>query len=342
MEKSGRIAYIDVAKGILILCLLYGHMLIELKWHGVDNSMLNTIMWKGVYVYNTFFMQTFFLITGLCSSFHINFSLYLWKNIKTLILPAIAITLIGYLGTDINNGFPITIERILSLGSWLYVPEAGPWFIIALFLAKIIYWPVSRMAIRKQLAVIMVLYFIGLLLKTVDLIPNILWHRHTLMMMPFLFAGNMLKYYMSFFNRYMERLALAAIVLIPLQVILLFCTHYDLPMHDRNIGVSIYTFPIHFVNVVLGTSFIFWISRKLQNNQMLKTYGMGSLLIYLINEPQQRFVLKFLMPIYNPKMSYLLCTLFDFGAYLACVVLFYIVVKLVYGNKFLSYLVGKW
>lgn len=341
MKHSSRIAYIDVAKGILILCLLYGHMLIEIKWHGFTSSAIDDMM-RLIPLYNAFFMQTFFLITGLCSTFTSDFPRYLWKNVKTLILPAICITWIGYLGTDINNGVPFTLSRLLSVTRWLYT-ESGPWFILSLFTAKIMYWPISRINIKSQLLVIAILYFLGLLLQTLDIVPNIMWHRHTLLMMPFLCAGNILKDYMPFFDRYLKPLALAAVILIPLQVVLYFNCHYALPMHDRGIQVGVATFPVHFLNVMLGTAFIFHISRKWQNNAVLRTFGFGSLLVYLINEPEQRFVLKCMMPLCSsPRISYILSTLFSIGAYLFCVLIFYVVVKVVYGNKYLSTLVGKW
>ena len=90
-----RITYIDVAKGILICCLLYGHMLIYACAEGINDSVM-PIMWESVSLYNAFFMQTFFLITGLCSSFNKEFKSFLWGNVKALIIPSIIMVIISF------------------------------------------------------------------------------------------------------------------------------------------------------------------------------------------------------------------------------------------------------
>lgn len=335
-----KIAYIDVAKGMLMLCLLWGHQIIELRMHGVENSTLEA-MWKLVPLYNAFFMQTFFIITGLCSSFNVRFSSFLWKNIKTLVIPAIIITAIGFLGTDINNHRFIPLEHAKTMFSWLYT-QGGPWFIFALFWAKILYWPIYRLDVRYQAVIVAILYFLGMTLNQFKLIPDIQWHQHALMMMPYLFMGNLLKNHMAEVDRYLDRIALAAAIILPIELILNFSTGYTIPMSDRNIFVYFNNFYIHFINVILGTAGIFWLARKWQNCKPLQTFGAGSLLIYLINEPQQRFVLKFMMPLHGSDMHPVLAGMFDISVYAACVALFYIVVKVVYGNKYLSYMLGKW
>jgi len=339
-QMSERIGYIDVAKGILILCLLYGHMIIELRLHGINNATLDA-MWRFVPFYNAFFMQSFFLITGFCSTFTVGFKTFLWKNIKTLILPAIIITAIGYLGTDINNSSFHPIEHAESMLKWLISP-AGPWFVIALFWSKIAYWFIKRIGLKYRIICVVLLYFLGLSLNQFDCFVNVQWHRHSLMMMPYLFIGDLLKNHIDTISKYIGKIALAAIIILPIEASLHNRGILSLPMHDRNIYVYFSNFALHFINVILGTSALFALSMKLQNCKVLKTFGACSLLIYLINEPQQRFVLKFMLPFYHSDLGELYCAIFDIAAIVLCYALFYIVVKLVYGNKYLSYIVGKW
>lgn len=38
-----RLSYIDIAKGLLICCLLYGHMIIFARMEGLDDSIMGFI-----------------------------------------------------------------------------------------------------------------------------------------------------------------------------------------------------------------------------------------------------------------------------------------------------------
>lgn len=340
--SAKRIEYIDIAKGILILCLLYGHLIIELNLHGVDDAVLHG-MWKFVPVYNSFFMPCFFLITGLCTTFSIPFRKFLWKNVKTLLIPAVVITLIGQYGTDIFNCRKLSFNHFLDLGGWL--GTSGPWFILALFISKIIYRTLNGLKTWQKTVIVAVFYFGGLVLDRFGLFPNYMWHRHAFILLPYLYIGDILKTGMVKVGKYLKYAALAWLLLVPLQVVLHYRGILFLPTLDKSILVSLDNFYQHFLNVILGSAMIFQVSRWIAGvckGRILQTFGVGTLLIYLINEPQQRFVLRIMMPFYNPDFSILQSVIFQVSAHLLCFFIFYWLVKVVYDSRYLSKLVGKW
>lgn len=103
-EPKKRIEYIDVAKGVLIMCLFYGHSIIYGRILGVDEEATHLIG-KTQLLYEGFFMQSFFLITGFCSSFKIPISVFIWKNIKTILLPGMLLSVLGnYIWSLLNGG----------------------------------------------------------------------------------------------------------------------------------------------------------------------------------------------------------------------------------------------
>lgn len=339
---KNRIAYIDVAKGILILCLLFGHMIIELNIHGVDDEVLHG-MWKLVPVYNSFFMPCFFLITGFCSTFDIPFRTYLWKNIKTLLLPAIVLTLFSSYLTDIVYYRQLSLTHIAELAGWM--TTGGPWFIISLLLAKLLYWPLSRCNVRIRGIIILFIYCIGLLLNQSDILPNWLWHRHAFTLLPYIFVGDILKTYMTRIQKYTGWVALAWLILVPLQVVLHYKGVMILPTHDKFMNVTFDNCIVHIINVLLGTGMIFYVSNWISircKSGILQTFGKGTLLIYLVNEPQQRFVLRIMMPFYDPAFNIFQSFIFQCATHFLCFLIFYIVVKTVYDSKYLSAIVGKW
>lgn len=44
-----RLSYIDIAKGLLICCLLYGHMIIFARMEGLDDSIMGFIQKCAIY-----------------------------------------------------------------------------------------------------------------------------------------------------------------------------------------------------------------------------------------------------------------------------------------------------
>lgn len=79
MAMKQRIEYIDIAKALLIIFLVWSHYRMISRFQEVDDSMLK---WMGsiVKIFATFFMQTFFLLTGFCSSFNGEFKEYLLEK----------------------------------------------------------------------------------------------------------------------------------------------------------------------------------------------------------------------------------------------------------------------
>lgn len=168
-SSKPRLKYIDIAKVILICCLLYGHMLVIARWEGMDDSVLQLIS-KSVPLYNSFFMQTFFLITGFCSSFQKDFKSFLWGNLKSLIIPSILlVTFSKYLLAAIF-AHRFDTAPLLGLTDWLI--DSGPWFVISLFWAKILYFFINKLSIHQQAFLIIILYLSGIALHHFNLFPN--------------------------------------------------------------------------------------------------------------------------------------------------------------------------
>lgn len=336
-----RITYIDTIKGILILCLLYGHYK-NMAWSQGMNDKILRMMNATVGLYGCFFMQTFFIITGFCSSFNNAFSQFLWKNIKTLIIPAIILTLIECLvlaGVD-GNYFENLWQRLQSFPTWL--TTGGPWFIIALFWAKMFFWFISKLSNPLQLVVCVVLYMTGLFLNESDILPNYMWHRHTLLMIIYLYMGYFAKSHRVQIGPWVNKLAIVAIPLILAINYFGYHTPYlDFPWHDYNIGINYSNFYIHILTVVCATALIVVVGKKLSNSSVLNRIGGGTLLVYLLNGAVQIPIILMLKPLYNTS-SILTCVFVHVTGYMLCVAVMYMLIRLIYGHKRLSWIVGKW
>lgn len=337
---SERIKYIDVAKGILICCLIWGHMSIISRYYGLDDKILHGVN-ATIRLYGTFFMQTFFIITGLCSSFtNIPFGQYLWKNIKTLVLPAIFIAfLVDVFKLPFVGWHSDGVGILMGIKDWFLIN--GPWFIWALFYAKLLFYGIAKLRTRYQLAIVVSLYVFGFVLHEVDVLPNYLWHQHTLLMMPYLWLGYFLKGKMDKIDKYLYPVGMFGAVSIFLQNTIKILYGYPMPSHTWWIGLEWWTIPIHVINIISGTAFIFWLSKKLQNVNFMSVIGGGTLLVYLLDEPIRRLFITSMLHVWHPiaLWEWALFHAFQYGA---SIVVFYLLIRLVYNRKYLSWIVGKW
>lgn len=129
-EIRERLHYLDVAKGLLMLLVIIHHTFIynneSLKDCDIDLIMPIQNFWVS------FFMPAFFVITGYCTNFNRKFGDYVWRNFKSIMIPAWFFTIFSLMKLpqiDIADA----ARSILLYGS-------GWWFLSALFFSKIIYW----------------------------------------------------------------------------------------------------------------------------------------------------------------------------------------------------------
>lgn len=92
-----RLHYIDIFKGICLILVVIHHAPLAYMRHFAGQG---SVLW---YINNfaiAFFMPAFFVATGYCTNFNQKFNIYLWKNIKTIMLPCYCLY---YLNRYINN-----------------------------------------------------------------------------------------------------------------------------------------------------------------------------------------------------------------------------------------------
>jgi fucose 4-O-acetylase-like acetyltransferase len=328
-----RYDWIDVAKGILICLMLYGHIRVYGPMDGLNDEPMR-IMGYASGLYGAFFMQAFFIVTGFCATFKVAFKTYLWKNIKTLMLPTLLMVLFSeyYKLTLFSHQF--NLEPIRNLSHWLV--KGGPWFIWAMFWAKCVYWPISRLNLPYRAVAVSVIYLLGLLSCTLGVV-NYQWYQHALLMVPYLFVGEWCRNNMEHVDKWLKPVAIAGAISILLQNVVCRLGFFSLLEHDFGICLSFRNFPVHVVNSIMGTTFIFWVSRNICEGKkfctgLLCVLGAGTLVIYLWNGIVYRTIIRTLMPLYMlDRLLYSLA--FHVLALVLCYAAFYFITRLIYGRK---------
>ncbi|NDW18228.1 hypothetical protein D0T53_04750 [Dysgonomonas sp. 216] len=138
--NSNRIIWIDLAKAFGIFLVVIGHLI------STDNLV-------GRWIYS-FHMPFFFFLSGLCFSNKYNFTVFVKRKFKSLIIPYLYIGLI----ISVLYLFIYSFEDILNNIRHHFFNYGAMWFIPVLFFTEILFFPITRI---KNKVIILILIFIS-------------------------------------------------------------------------------------------------------------------------------------------------------------------------------------
>lgn len=153
-----RIEYLDIAKGIAFLLVVYCHAVAFSDMSGVDSVQIHNLRQHGTW-YQYFYMPAFFIVSGFFINTNKSFKSFLWQNIKLLFLGVIGIQ---FLQSLINNIVSLDPMGMIDFFKKTFMPKNvlsfwGAWFIGAIFIARIIFFVFARIAKNEILLAILLL-----------------------------------------------------------------------------------------------------------------------------------------------------------------------------------------
>lgn len=281
--SHNRIRYLDIAKGMLILIVIYNHIANLAVASEVHNDTIDFI--PQTHFFSPFFMPAFFIITGMCSNYHRDFKSFFIKNAKSLLIPAISLLFVRIFVRYILTGTISTLEwnsimsrsALFNLGYW-------NWFLTALFTTKIIFYVVANNvnSIKNRIIVTLFVHVIGVILWNYNgdgiLYYNFYFYQHALMYLVFIEIGyetsrenikvfGLLTNAASFFTIYIIYL------IIGIKLPSITAGPY-LPISD--------IFP-HLVMAISGSFMILSIAKLMNENSFFESFGRHSLVIYCLH-----------------------------------------------------------
>lgn len=287
MQNKDRIAYLDIAKALLIFIVIFHHESFAAR----DSYIEGSLQWNFTLLplYASWFMPAFFFITGYCTNFGKDFKSFVVNNLRTLIWPAVSIFfLLAVYHAIVSSDITAFIDDCNT------IPIRGfNWFLMALFLSKILLWTLNRYA--KKLSVIGVLTLVtgivAIYMNDVDFLGgNYLHHRHALYLTIFLFCG-----YVS-----RQEVLLSERMLIGSSVVFIIAVLTCMKINGVTPGIagtwinfSVWQIPVHILLAITGTMFILFVSKIINHCVLLELIGRSSLIFYLFHID----VLIFCMPL---------------------------------------------
>lgn len=249
-SKTKRIEWIDIAKGISIILVVYGH------------AGLSSIPYIGDW-FAVFRMPFFFFVSGILFSANKYPTLYdfLKRRWKTLIRPYFIfsiICLLAYWYLDPNN--ILTKIKSVLIEGW---GGLALWFIPVLILTEFIYY-VIRKYIGNQIILILTLLVsatIGWFSYKLNLPDNYnFWFVFTAVL--FYGSGNLLSWFLKYkFNAYTKS-QLFIITIISISLSMTYLLNEQKPEFFINNLGSIFTYPAAIGGTIFMCSCAVWVSRE--------------------------------------------------------------------------------
>lgn len=143
---KGRVHWIDIARGLMIIGMVLNHIINYSAKNGVDISIFP---WSHIgCAYGVFTMQSFFILSGYTTNFNQTFKAFFWRQIKGLIIPyftfSIICSIIAYFMWDTPFYIDCYGER------WFFLVESY-WFLTALFVAKMLMFLIGKVSKSKRI-----------------------------------------------------------------------------------------------------------------------------------------------------------------------------------------------
>jgi fucose 4-O-acetylase-like acetyltransferase len=137
MEKK-RIVYLDVAKGILILLLVFAHFRSAIARVPFESDYFSWVYeWNNIFT--CFYMPAFFFISGYCSNFCKPPRVFFTSLTKNLLLPLIALNVIDVMLSSAVNQQNLAHNLFVNVTQY-----GGLWFLNALLVGKLINYFVAK------------------------------------------------------------------------------------------------------------------------------------------------------------------------------------------------------
>ena len=316
-----RIHYFDIAKGILIVLLVFAHFWSAKIRLPYENDYFHLVYgWNSIFT--CFYMPAFFIISGYCSNFDKKNREFITNIFRSLILPLFSLSIIS----AIINATLVTHENIKEVIFTTIVEVGNMWFIKALIHAKIICYILNKFKNNKKILLIItfVLMFIAITLNQYNIGDNYQYFRHGMIASFFVAIGKYFKDNQNLYNKLLEY----SLYIYPL---LAACTFFWNTSFTAYISVSITSLPLLILYSIFGTCFLLAICKNVSNNESLEFWGRNSLVVYGLHFTPLFLTFKYLYPLINPTNIY---TFFIFIVILFTIVYFIMYTIMIIFNIF--------
>lgn len=288
-----RIPTYDIAKGMLIIFVAWGHSDNNIAANGFDINKYEAIhdaCFATVFsIILPFYMPAFFFISGCCSNFEKGAKDFVLSRIKSMLLPMFIFCYLPYLCVYTLKGSAKLLPMLQEMLS------GGKWFIAALFVSELFFYCINRYVTRnclKQLVICTLMYLTGSMIHCSGIIDprHDFWALNHVLMLTFMLPlGILLKDKIGKISLLISFVCFIATC---------FITQYatgGLPFITNYIDLNYASILPLFVLAASGSVFIVSLCHLIGHMPALEFLGKHTLLIFFLHG--HFYLYKFILPI---------------------------------------------
>lgn len=268
-----RVHYVDIAKGILICLVICSH--VDWIWTSeFDGTGIIQDISKYDYIYTSFYMPAFFMLSGLFLNASKQIKDHLLGAFKSLYLPAFFFGfIVSIFGGLISS--PIQFVKIQLINGGMF------WFIASLIVCRFIcIFILNIKNIKIEFLFVILSPFIGFLIHKFLPDFNVWGLKQALLFTPIMWFGNK---YLRLTNKVHE---IVCFFLFSIFIIFVYC-NYDKSEFPYVAGyISLKSIPDLLTSEIISFAgsicFIFF-CKYINENKIIEYIGQNSLIIYFLN-----------------------------------------------------------
>lgn len=341
ISNKGRLPWVDVAKGILIILVVLSHFSPMSKNMGINHAGVKDISCLNFF-YTSFYMAAFFVLSGFTTNFNKRFSIFFISSFKSLVIPLCCFSIIYSILLSLLFKDTTYIKDIFGFEFW-YSGFKFYWFLNALFFSRVFYWILNRYMksdIIKGIFLIAVM-LLGLYLSTKSYASKYsdpLYYQEFLRSIFFLWIGQMYKKNEPIYDKYL--LWFGGSFVITSLAFKILGIMIPKATSSINFDFNIWGIITHLFFTLFGSALIIYVSKRIRTNAFLELWGKGSIVVYLCHFAIIKILYYSCNPILNYSVSRVWGVFFSLGV--ACITYFslFYVIKLFTQTK-LKYLLGR-
>lgn len=338
--KLERNHIIDIAKGIGIILVVFGHVInsnVDIFGKNVNNM---------IYIFH---MPLFFLISGYLTKYEKNIDSknYIKKKAKGILLPFFNFSLFWFFYWFIierrfrNQMAAPTIKIFINIflgtiNEKYLLPNIVLWFLPCLFISEVMYYIIRKINnYYLQNVLVIILFIFGIILCKYNIIlPFGL--ETAFVSIIFLLIGN----YFSVNENKIKNRKYLVITLFIIFYTISFMNNGDISMLGHNYGNPV----LFLLGAISGSGIVYYLAKLINKNIMLSKlisfYGVNSLTIMLCHDPIKRVIAKILSIILKTSDELIRNNFFGSLLLTICILLIMIPIIIII-NNYLPFIIGK-
>ncbi|AGB29488.1 acetyltransferase, fucose-4-O-acetylase [Prevotella dentalis DSM 3688] len=338
-----RFQEIDVAKGLLIMLVIVVHVPMALHKMGYDYPFVCYPSNETSFLYDGFFMQAFFMLSGYTSHFDKPFRAFSVGNLKGLLVPFLFFGILTKAAESALFGddfWTLTVggERYFFLVETL-------WFLSAMFIARFIYWAVHRTTTNDLLrgGALLAILVMGVVLNHIHQeaedpahFHNYFHYRNAMCLAIFLWIGDCMKRH-TWMKGHARGIGFCYI---PLILVSKFFPKIHPVAYTDSSALTIAEIPAYILFSVSGTLLLVELAVYLKRAGIVAYMGRNSLVVYCVHFLIMQCVAVLLSGLVTPEGKTL--SMLYFGIFLLLCWSCTAGCAFVFKKYPLNYCVGKW